>query len=706
MPTTRRDFLRVTATGGAALVLGIGRARGDDDAKTPWKPNAWLRVDPDGSVVAIIGKQEMGQGVRTSLAQILADELDADWSKVRIEQASTGPDYKSLGTGGSGSIEVMWRTLRPAAATARWMLALAAANQWNVDLGAVRTENGFAIHEGKRLSYGSLAAAASKLEVPKDVALKSPRDLKLIGKRIRKIDDPSIVTGKAKYGLDARVPGMKFASVLRCPVVGGSVKKFDATKATGVRVIPITAGVAIVADNTWSAMQARKLVTVEWDEGPNREFDSKRYLDSLLAAASQPGQAMRVEGDVASAFGSAAKTLEANYVYPFYAHAPIEPMNAVAHFKDGKCDVWAPTQSPNSAQSSVSKLLGIKPEEVTVHPTLIGGGFGRRLRNDFIDEAAEISKAIGAPVQVVWTREEDFVDGFFQHATVESMRGALDSSGNAIGWSHKKITRAFQSGRDPRPEDWKDPAKLFIDRSWGVYEFPYAFPNLETRFVHVDTPLRYGPWRAVYAPSSVFARESFLDELAHAAGRDPLQYRLDLLTGPDTFKTFEVTVDRTRARRVLETLKERAQWKGGRPGTGRGRGIAYDTFHGDAHIAYVADVTAKGDKWKVDRIVCVVDAGIVVNPTGIEQQIEGGVVWALSQLTSELTIRNGRVEQTSYAEFPIPAIADVPPVEVHILPTVNNEPFGIGEPPVPPVVPAVLNAVFAATGNRIRQLPV
>jgi len=692
MATTRRDFIRITAVSGTALLLGAARARSDEEEKKPWRPNAWLRIDPDGVVTIIVGKQEMGQGVRTSLPMIVAEELDADWTTVRIEQASTGPEYTRLGTGGSGSVSGSWSVLRPAAATARAMLVMAAAAAWNADYASLRTENGFVIGaDGRTASYGELAAAASKLDVPKDVALKSGKDFRLIGKRTTALDTKNIVTGAAKYGIDARVPGMKFASVLRCPVVGGSVAKFDASKAKGVRVIPISTGLAIVGDSTWAVMKARPLIDVTWNEGPHREFDSRTYIDALLAASQQDGVAMKVTGDSAAAFAGAAKMLDATYVYPFYAHAPLEPMNCTAHFRDGRCDVWAPTQAPNSAQGAVAMKLGIAEGNVTVHPTMIGGGFGRRLRDDFVIEAAELSKAIAAPVQIVWTREEDLVDGMLQHATVEAMRGALDAEGNIVAFSHKKVTRPLMTGRTATAEQLKDPA-FYSGRSWGVVDQPYAFASLDTRYVALDSPVRYGPWRAVFAPSSAFARECFLDELAHAAGRDPLQVRLQLVR------------DNPRAKRVLETVRDRAGWGTALP-KGRGRGVAYNLFDEETHVAYVVEVTASGKSWRVDRVVCAVDCGVVINPVGVEQQIEGGVIWALAQLTSEITIKGGRVEQTNYAEYPIPALRDAPRVETHIVGGDARDPYGMGEPPVPPFVPAVLNALFQATGRRIRRLP-
>lgn len=706
MSATRRDFLRITAVSGTALLLGVGQASAQDEKK-PWQPNAWLRVDPDGRVTIFVGKQEMGQGVRTSLPMIVAEELDADWSTITIVQAEPGPDYQRLGTGGSGSVFGAWRTLRPAAATARAMLVSAAAAAWGADYAALRTEKGFVLHDasGKRASYGELAASASKLEVPKDVALKTPKNFRIIGKRVARLDDPSIVTGAAKYGFDVRVPGMKYASVLRCPVVGGKVVKFDASKAAGIRAIPISTGLALVGPTTWAAMSARDKVEVEWDLGPNATFDSREYLTAAAAkAASEEGVPTRAEGDVKAALATTAKTLDATYVYPFYTHAALEPLNCVAQVKGDKAELWLSTQAPNSVQRDVAKLLGVDAANVTVHPTLIGGGFGRRLRVEYVVEAAEVAKALGEPVQVVWTRQEDFTDGRLQHGTAEGMRGTLDANGRIVTWMHKKVCSPFMTGVAPTPEMLADPSATYRDYSWGVYDVPYDVANIETRYVRHDSPVRYGPWRAVFSPSSTFARESFFDELAHAAGKDPLQFRLDHLGGAESVKAGDLTLERPRLRRVLETVRDKSGW--GKPlPKGRARGVACNIYDGDTHVAYVAEVTAKETSWKVDRVVCAVDCGAVVNPIGVEQQIEGGIVWALAQLMSEITVKEGRVEQTSYADYALPRLRDMPKVEVHILGSETPNAFGMGEPPVPPLVPAVLNAYFAATGKRVRRLP-
>jgi isoquinoline 1-oxidoreductase beta subunit len=698
MQTSRRDFIRITSISAAALALGFDGLAADEK-RAGWLANPFVRIEPDGTVVVIVGKQEMGQGVRTSIPMIVAEELDADWSRVKIEQASTGPAYTGLNTGGSGSIYRAWRTLRPLAATAREMLVLAAAARWGVDRASLRTENGAVIHDAgkRRAHYGELTADAAKIAVPKDVQPKKQSDYRIIGKRTKRIDGPDIVSGRAKYGLDTRVAGMRFATVIHPRVFGGKIVRFDAGEAKKIRgvrnVVQISTGVAIVADSTWPALKARETVKVEFDDGPNRDFDSRRYIDRLIASAAQAGTVMRTEGDAVKAFAGGGRELSATYVYPFYAHAPVEPINTTASVKGDTCEIWSPTQAPNSVQRDVAKHLGIAPANVTVHPTLIGGGFGRRLFTDYAVEAAELSKAVGAPVQVVWTRRADMQDGPLQHASVEAMRGLIDADGNIAAWSHTKITNPRMSD-DPPPATSLTTAELtknYIDASWGVSDIPYAIPNLATSYIQVDSPVHYGPWRSVYAPSSVFARECFFDELASAAGHDPLQLRLASLAGG-------------RLTRILQTLRDRSNW-GKKLGAGRGQGVACNIYDGDTHVGYVVEVTADERSWHIDRVVCAIDTGMAVNPNGIEQQVESGVIWAITQLMTEITLRNGRVEQSSYADYTVPRITDTPRIEIHILGSDNPQAFGMGEPPVPPFAPAVLNAIFNATGRRIRRLP-
>ena len=707
MKATRREFIKISALAGSALAIGV-RA----DSKNAWKVNAWIQVEPNGTITLTIPKCEMGQGVRTSLAMIAAEELDVDVRDVRVVHAVTGPDFKRMSTGGSWSIGGSWKPLRQAAATARTMLVAAAAAKWKSNTAELRTQDGRVVNDrtGKHFLYGELTTDAAKLDVPKDVAPKSPKDFRVIGKRIKRQDGYALVRGEMKYGIDTRVDGMRFATIERPPVIGGSVASFDATKAKQVRgvhdVVKTSAGIAVVADNTWAALKGRSQLDVKWNDGANASFDSRQFIDAMVQRSFGDAVVMRKDGDPSTAFAQAAKTIDAVYVYPFYAHAPVEPMNAIADSRNGHIEIWAPTQAPTRAQEFTAKSLGIPAENVTVHTTLAGGGFGRRLGADYAVEAAELSRAIGAPVQVLWTREDDMKQGHLQNASVHRMRAAIDAGGNISAWQHVKLSNPIMSiFPPPSAEEMKDLATFYMDASWGVYDVPYAIANIETSYVRVDSPVKNGPWRAVYAPASVFARESFVDELAHAAGRDPLQFRLDLLKGEEPVKAGSQMVLRPRIRKVLETVRDRSNW--GKPlGEGRGQGVAVNMYEGETCVAYVVEVSSRNGALHVDRVVAAVDPMMVVNPIGVEQQIEGGIIWALTQLQTEITIRNGRVEQSTYTDYNVPRIADAPKIEIHIVPWNGPQPLGMGEPPVPPFAPAVLNAWFAATGKRVRRLPV
>lgn len=707
--TTRRDFLKVSLLAGSALAVGFHFDDASAGEAKPLQPNGWVRIDRDGTVTITVGKCEMGQGVRTSLPMILADELEADWSSVRLEQASPSAQFNRLGTGGSFSVQSMWMPLRQAGATAREMLLTAAAAHLSVDRTTLRAERGFVIHDasGRRVPFGELTTAAAALPVPAEVPLKKTSELRIVGTRTLRTDGPAIVTGKARYGLDARVRGMRYATILRPPVLGGTVKSFDATKAKAVKgvsdVVKVTAGVAVVADDTWAALQGRERLVVEFDAGANAEFSSEIHAQRMRAAGDEAGFTTRKDGDAAA---TVAQRIEATYEYPFYAHAPVEPMNTLADFRGDSCEIWSPTQAPNAVQERVAAALGIPVESVKVHVTLIGGGFGRRLGWDYAIEAAEVSKAAGGgPVQVMWTRADDMKHGYFQAPSLHRMRGGLDGEGKLVSWSHKKVSSPHNARRKPTAEQLQDPI-FFRNASWGVYDIPYDIASIETSYVPVDTPVPIGPWRAVYSPGSTFARESFFDELAHAAGADPIQFRLDHLGGADKVTAGELTIDRRRLRRVLEVLRAKSDWGKQMP-KGSGRGMACNVYDGDTHVAYTAEVTVKDERVRVTRVVCVIDCGLIVNPEGIESQVEGGVIWSLSSaLKSEITFRNGAAEQSSFADFEVLRIDETPKIEVHLIPSHGEVPYGIGEPTVPPMVPALVNAIFAATGKRVRKLPI
>lgn len=714
MSATRRDFLRHgTLFGAGALVLRIplvAEAVKAAAGAARFAPNQWLRIAGDGQITLVVARSEMGQGVRTSLAMILAEELEADWATVAIEQASPSPAYEDMSTGGSDSVIASWTPLRKAAAAAREMLLEAGARTWKVERGTCRAEKGFVVHTatGRRLSYGALVPLAATLPVPKEPALKDPRDFRIVGTPVRRIDGPAIVSGRAIYGLDARVPGMLFAAVARCPVAGGKASRFDAAKAKkvlGVRgVFEISSGIAVVAEDTWSALSGRDALEVTWDEGSNAKLTTEELSRRLDEAATRTGHVSRKEGDADAALAAAATRMSAVYRDGFQAHATAEPMNSIARVSGGSCEIWTPTQNPQRVQKETAKLLGIAPEKVTVHVTLVGGGFGRRLGADYATEAVEVARAAGRPVQVVWSRKDDFEGDFLHPAGRVDLQAGLDASGRIVAWTqryssfHLSMFGVFDPGAGDPPDV----------NPWGGYDNPYAIPNLRSEWLDLESPLHTGAWRAVLYPPNVFARECFLDEIAEKVGRDPLDLRRELLTGDFAFASRRV--DRAPLRAVLDLAAQKAGWKtkvADRAGRRSGRGIACNVYHGRTLIAQVAEVSVgpQGDV-RVHRIVCATDCGQVVNPLGLEGQVESGVVWALSYaLKSEITIRDGRVAQTSYRDYPLLTISEMPEVEVHTIASARG-PSGFGEMPVPAVAPAVANAIFAATGRRVRKLPI
>ena len=712
MKTSRRTFLKTATLGGAALVIGFdGRRLSGAEELKGFQPNGWIRIDEKGEVTLTLGKSEMGQGVRTALPLILADELGADWSRIRIVQAMPGPDFKRLGTGGSGSVQGSFKPLREAAAAAREMLTQVAATRWKVDPATCATQAGAVRHAatGRSFAFGELVAAAATLPVRPNPGLKKAEDFKLIGQRTSRIDGREIVTGATKYGIDTRVPGMLFASIERPPSLGAKARKWNEKAARAVRgvraVVPVKSGLAVVGDSTWAALKGRAALAVDWDETNVVRFDSKAHRDKLEKSAQEPGIVLRSEKPATPSV--AHQTLEATYFYPFYAHAPLETMNCVAAVTPNDCELWAPTQDPNDLQADAAKMLGLAPARVKVHVTTIGGGFGRRLANDYAFEAIEVSRLVKAPVQVLWSRPDDTRHGHFQAASAHRLRASFDESGRLIRWRHTKAGSLHNlSGieKPPTPND----AVFYQGYAWGVYDLPYTVPDLEMAYVPVDLSVKHGPWRAVFAPSSVFARECFIDELAHAQAVDPLAFRLDLLHGDEPFKAGDLTIDRSRLRRVLEVVRDKSHWDWSKKtAAGEGRGVACNIYDAETHIAYVVDVAVKNGQVRVKRVVAAVDCGLAINPIGIEQQIEGGIIWGLSSvLKGEITFRDGAVEQESYHDYEVARMSDAPIIETHIIPSKAGRPFGMGEPPVPPIAPAIVNAIFAATGKRIRKLPI
>ena len=723
MKTTRRAFLRTVA--GAGLILAIDvRVFAAVSDSVDFAPNAYIQIRPDNTVRLWVTRTEMGQGVRTTLPMMLADELEIDWSQVQLEQASTVPRFKGirLRTSGSGSTVGTFNTLRKAGATARVMLIATAAERWGVEPATCRAQSGSVVHPptGRKLAYGALAEAAARRPVPENPQLKDPKDFRYIGKPMKRTDGPAIMSGQARYGLDTRVPGMLYAVVKRCPYLGGKVASFDRTKAMavpGVRYViaiktGLATGVAVVADHTWSAMKGTDALEVTWDPGPSRNFDSDQFLRQMEDALNESGYFVRGDGDTDKALSAAARKMDAVYEFPFQAHAPLEAMNCIADVRNGSCEIWAPTQTPTTAQEDTARQLGLPLDSVKVNVTLTGGAFGRRLFVDYVPEAVEISKAIGKPVQVVWTRSDDMRFGFFQPPSIVRIIGAFDHNGKPLLWMQRSVGCDLSMFGFPSEKELADPRHYFNDGSpWGSFDNPYNFPNLKADFVRRNSPVPTGPWRAVEYPAQVFARESFLDEIAHAAGRDPLDLRLELLQPGDILKVGDAKIDRGRLIAALKLVADKSNWyqpPASVPGRSWGRGLACNVYSDDCFIAQVAEVSVgrtTGDI-RVHRIVCAIDCGRVINPLGLDGQTESGITWGLTAtLHGRIDFKNGSAVQENYGDYEVIRMNETPVIETHFLPS-DLPPGGFGETAVPPVAPAVANAIFAATGKRIRRLPI
>jgi len=703
MGTTRRDFLKTVSAAGLALGFRLEAKPGAAAGPVTLRPNAWLRVGRDGRVRITVGKTEMGQGVRTSLPMIVADELGADWSRIDLEQAGPGKDFKRLGTGGSRSIESLWTPLRTAAAAAREMLTTAAAQAWAVEAGTCEARKGEIIHppSGRRAPFGTLVESASRLPVPASPRLASRHTL--VGRPTLRYDGPHLVDGSAVYGLDVKLPGMLHAAVLHCPVFGGRAVSWNEARAKarpGVRaVVPLEAAVAVVAESTFQALAAADALEVVWDPGPQAAFTTDGFRAVLADLAARPGVVVRTEGDPAGALASASKRLEAVYEFPWQAHATLEPPNCVAHVTKDACELWLGTQSPNNLQERAARLLGLALDRVTVHVVLLGGGFGRRLNSDFALEAVALSRRLSAPVQVVWSRVEDLRHDHYHPMSLHRMEAGL-ARGALTAWAHRvaapSILLSWSEGR--RSDE------IAEAETNGAADLAYRVPNLRVDYAEAPCHVPLGWWRAIEPVPNVFARECFLDETAAAAGKDPFQWRRELLGEDRVLVLGETKVDTGRLRAVLELAAHKAGWGRALP-AGHGRGIACSAFDGRTYVALVAEVAVtKAGAWKVLRVVSATDCGLVVNPLGAAAQLESGITWGLSALRTAVTFKAGRVEQESYSDLPVWQMADAPVIEAHFVPS-DATPTGLGEPPVPLVAPAVLNALFAATGRRIRRLP-
>jgi isoquinoline 1-oxidoreductase subunit beta len=703
----RRRFLKGTAAVGGAWITGgliVGctvmaprpKALPPSAKGSGTMPNAWVRVGPDNSVTLMCARAEMGQGVFTAMPMLLAEELEVDVSTVRIEMAPALEPYTNamIGgqlTGGSTSVREAYDKLRVAGAQAREMLVTAAAQQWAVAPSACRAENAMVLGpSGQKATYGSLVDAAAKLVPPKEPKLKAAKDFKTVGKWTRRLDSPAKVDGSAEFGIDVQLPGMLYAALAQCPVMGGKAQSFDAAKAKtmpGVKhVVQISDGVAVVADSYWHARKALDTVAIVWNNGANKGLSSANIATSMLAATAKPGAVFKKQGDFDAGFASAARKLQATYELPFLSHAPLEPMNYTADVRKDSCLLYGPTQFQQAAVGTAAAITGLKPEQVEIRTTFLGGGFGRRVDVDYVAQAVELSKAVGAPVKLVWSREDDMKHGFYRPISLHQLSAGLDAQGNPTAIKvHMTGPSVTQRLFAAFVKDGVDPFML------EAAVFPYDIPNQTGTVVIHDTGLRVGYWRSVSHALNAFANESFMDELANAAGKDPVAYRKALLGKEPRYQ------------RVLALAAEKSAW--GTPlAAGRTRGVAVMEGYG-TYLALVAEVSTVGGKIRVHQVHVAADMGSMINPNIVEQQIESSVIFGLTAaLYGEITVKDGVVEQSNFHDYPLLRMNESPTIHIHLVPS-TEKPGGIGEPVTAMIAPAVANAVFAGTGQRLRKLP-
>lgn len=703
---SRRHFLRASAlaSGGLLLSVSLPYAIGESEAAdaNSFEPNAFIRIGGDGKIILTMPYVEMGQGTYTSIPMLIAEELEIGLDQVRLEHAPANdkiymnPLLGVQATGNSNAIRGAWEPMRKAGATARTMLIVAAAKRWNVDPASCRAENGEVHHQasGRRLGYGTLAADAAKVPVPENVALKKPADFKLIGTPAKRLDTPSKINGTALYGIDARPPGVKVATLAQSPVFGGRVKRVDDTAAKAVKgvrqIVRLDDAVAVVADHMGAAKKGLAALVIEWDEGPHAKLATADIARELESATTKSGAVAQNIGDVGKAMAGAATRVEATYQVPFLAHATMEPMNCTVHVRPDGCEIWVGSQVMGRAQAVAANALGMPLEKVVVHNHLLGGGFGRRLEVDGVIRAVEIAKQVASPVKVVWTREEDIQHDMYRPYWFDRISVGLDKTGKPVAWNNRfagssVIARwlppAFNKGLDP-------------DTTEGAIDLVYDIPNFHVEYVQVEPPgIPTAFWRSVGPSHNVFVTESVIDELAAAAKQDPVEYRRALLAKSP------------RARAVLDLAAAKAGWGGPLP-KGRGRGVSLQFVFG-SYLAQVAEVeVAKDGTVRIQRIVCAMDCGSVVNPDTVRAQVQSGAIFgATAALFGEITLKDGRVEQGNFDTYQMLRINEAPAVEVHIVQS-SEPPGGMGETGTSGVVPAIANAVFAATGKRLRKMPV
>ena len=710
--SSRRAFLKTAAATAAGLTIGFHwsgpLSRALADTSKDFAPNAFLRIAPNNSVTVIAKHLEMGQGTYTGLATIVAEELDADWAQIRVESApADASKYANLafgtiqGTGGSSAMANSWMQLRNAGATARAMLVAAAAAEWNVPPASLTIERGVVRHapSNRQATFGDLAAKAASQPAPDKVALKDPKDFKLIGQKLPRVDIPGKTNGTAQFTIDVTFPNMLVAVLQRPPLFGATAKSFDATATKAVpgvvEVLQVPRGVAVVAKSFWAAKLGRDALKVAWDDSKAEKRSTAAIMAEYRTLAEQPGKPARKEGDAAAALKGAAKLITATYEFPYLAHAPMEPLDAVVKLDADSCEIWCGDQFQTVDQGNAAATAGLKPEQVKIHTLLAGGSFGRRanMGSDYIVEAVSVAKALGAngiPVKLQWTREDDIRGGLYRPLYLHRLEAALDNNGQLVGWQHRIVGQSIIAGTAFAAVMVKDG----IDGTSveGAANLPYAVPNMSVELSTTETGVPVLWWRVVGSSHTAYATEAFIDEIAHAAGKDPFAFRQAMLEHHPRHKA------------VLELAAKAAGWGSPLP-KGKGRGIAVAEAFG-TYVAQVAEVTvAPNGKVKVDRVVCAVDCGTPINPDVITAQMEGGIGFGLgAALYGAITLKDGKVEQTNFDAYQVLRIDEMPKVEVHIVPS-PEAPTGVGEPGVAPIGPAVANAVFAVTGKRLRVLP-
>ena len=701
MSLDRRDFIRGAAavSGGLVIALHLPGCSKPERVVREHRTitaNAWLRIGTDNTITFMCDRSEMGQGVYTALPMLIAEELGVDVNDIRVEFAPPADVYRNdlLGgqiTGGSTSIRDAWEKLRKAGAQARATLIAAAAERWGVPASSCRVEKGTVISpRGRRLTFGELAEAASKLPVPQHVKLKDPANFRVIGRSIRRLDTPSKVDGSACFGIDVRLPGMLYAALAQPPVLGGKVRRVDDAAAKAMpgvaAVVQTSSGIAVVADSWWHALKARDVLKISWDAGPNARLDDAQIMRGLRRAAAATGQIARRDGDVDAAIASAAKVVKAEYQLPLLAHATLEPQNCTADVRPDGCDIYVPTQLQQIAQKAAAQAAGLDPGKVRVHTTFLGGGFGRRLEVDFIPAAVEASKAVGKPVKLLWTREDDTTHDAYRPPAFDTVTGVFDGNGRLIAWKLHLVGPSITARLFPGAvENTIDPFAIE-----AAANYPYDVPNVSVDYVRHEIGINVGYWRSVSHGLNCFVAESFMDELATAAGKDPVELRMGLLE------------KQPRCRRVLRLATSEAGY--GWPKKGRHHGVALMEGYG-TYMAQVAEISMEGGKVRVHKITCAVDCGRVVNPDIVTAQVESGILFGLTAaLWGEINIRGGRVQQTNFDRYRLMRIHEAPRIDTFLIDS-REAPGGIGEPATALVAPAVCNAIHAATGRRVRSLP-